>query len=203
MKKLLPALFLLLLLAGCGKPVELGTHLTKTETDVNSPYEGSVIKEGFIVTYQYLDWGQFDWTDEGDTQYDYCREHEEEWDTEKCPVFRVLTFEPSDWVVEKEFFPTGTEFFWEEIEEASIDLGCFEFEQDESDGFVLTSSYDEKKSEDEDFFIMDAITQSQLIDVLNTETPITLKFTKSAYNVAPDHQWLGCESVVDKVEVVK
>ena len=69
--------------------------------------------------------------------------------------------------------------------------------------FIYTSSFDEKQSENDDYTIMDKATEDALIKLVDTDKKVKLKFTKTPYNVATDFKRAGCESLINKVEIVK
>lgn len=207
MKKVLPVLVLCLLAAGCTSSTELGAHFTQSKASVNSPFEGYTVREGVIRRIDLIDWGKFGETEEDDQQYTACNNDKSLRETEKCPIFSFLTFVPTDGkLMEDEWYPSGVEFF-EDDSKKSLDLGCFSPEEGKGDdyvpAFIYTSSFDEKQSENDDYTIMDEATEDALIKLVDTDKKVKLKFTKTPYNVATDFKWAGCESLINKVEIVK
>lgn len=218
MKKALPFLALLVLLAGCSskaptpptepdptKSVQTQTGLTKSTQEVNSPYEGYTLREGKIVSYNLLDRGQFDDSEAGDTLYEECKKDKDSRGTEKCPIFSIISFEPIDGTMEDEWYPTGVELFesLDDEEKSVLDLGCYSPENEEGPAIIYTSSYDKTKGEDDNYSIMDEATEEALINLVDTDKTVKLKLTKTPYHVDPAHVWAGCESIVNKVEIVK
>ena len=192
---------LLLMLTGCVMQGETGSHFTKTNQKVNSPYEGYTIRDGKLVSFQLLDWGQFDETQ--DEEYAACQADKSLWGTEQCPTFSILSFEPTDGkAFEEELFPSDIDFFSEE-DKAFLDLGCYVPEDEEWPAILLTSSYDETKVDDDSYSIVDSKTEEKLLSLVDTDTPVKLKLIKTPYNMAADHHWDGCESLLTKLEIVK
>lgn len=201
MKKILPLLAILIALAGCTAGSKTGPHFTKSNQEVNSPYEGYTIREGKLVSYQLLDRGKFN--EDEEEAYNTCKADKSLRNSQQCPTFQILTFEPTDGKdIEKELFPTGIDFFNEEDNKA-LDLGCYVPEDEEGPAILLTSSYDEKKANDDNYSIVDEETEDKLLSFADTDKPIKLKFSKTPYNMAADHSWDGCESLVTKLEIVK
>ncbi len=67
----------------------------------------------------------------------------------------------------------------------------------------MTSSYDETKADDDSYSIVDSKTEEKLLSLVDTDTPVKLKLIKTPYNMAADHHWDGCESLLTKLEIVK
>lgn len=208
MKKIVPMLVLCLLAVGCTSSTELGAHFTQSKKAVNSPYEGYTVREGMIRRIDMIDWGTFDETEEGEQQYTTCNNDKSLRGTEQCPIFSFLTFVPTDGkLIEDERYPSGVELFKNDSKK-SLDLGCFSPEKEEGDNyveaFIYTNSADETKNEDdEEYTTMDEATENALIKLIDTNKKVKLKLTKTPYNVDTNLRWSGCESLVNKVEIVK
>jgi uncharacterized protein YceK len=196
---LLPLLILILVLTGCSKSIESSTNFTKTKENVNSPYEGYTIREWEFIAFNLLDRRQIDSKD----QYETCEENRSLRGNEDCPTFNIVSFSPTDGnLMEDELYPIDVELF-DEMDKDYIDLWCYIPESGQWPAVIYTDSFDEKLKDSKNYTIMDSNTENTIIKLIDSQVSVKVKLTKQPYNIQEDHSWWGCESVINKIEIIK